>query len=35
VFDDSAAREDWSWQHRYDIDKLVKAMIEEIRGQHM
>jgi nucleoside-diphosphate-sugar epimerase len=34
VFDDSAAREDWSWQHKYDIDTMVTAMIEDIRRQY-
>ncbi|XP_023725832.1 L-threonine 3-dehydrogenase, mitochondrial isoform X2 [Cryptotermes secundus] len=34
VFDDSAAREDWSWHHKYDIDKMVTAMIDDIRRQY-
>ncbi|XP_069676786.1 L-threonine 3-dehydrogenase, mitochondrial isoform X3 [Periplaneta americana] len=35
VFDDSAAREDWNWQHQYDIDKLVISMIEDVKQQHL
>jgi len=29
--DDSKAREDWGWQHRYDLDALVSNMLENIR----
>jgi nucleoside-diphosphate-sugar epimerase len=29
--DDTRAREDWGWQHRYDLSKLTSTMIEEIR----
>jgi nucleoside-diphosphate-sugar epimerase len=29
--DDSAAREDWGWQPRYDLARLVEKMIFEIR----
>lgn len=25
--DDSAARKDWGWQHKYDLDKLVEVML--------
>jgi len=25
--DDSAARRDWQWQHRYDLDGMVRAML--------
>lgn len=28
--DDSNARQDWGWQHFYDLDKLVKNMLENI-----
>ncbi len=28
--DDSNARHDWGWQHFYDLDKLVKNMLENI-----
>nr|CAD7441442.1 unnamed protein product [Timema bartmani] len=31
VFDDSEARNDWGWKHQYDIDKLVQAMITEVK----
>ena len=33
VFDDSAAREDWQWEHKYDMDMLVTAMIRDVRRQ--
>ncbi|GAB4205845.1 MAG: NAD-dependent epimerase/dehydratase family protein [Bacteroidia bacterium] len=29
--DDRKAREDWGWQHRYDLDALVSNMLENIR----
>lgn len=29
--DDSRAREDWGWEHRFDMAKLTSTMIEEIR----
>lgn len=29
--DDSRAREDWGWEHRFDLAKLTSTMIEEIR----
>lgn len=29
--DDSNARQDWGWQHYYDLDKLVENMYENIR----
>ena len=30
VIDDSPARKDWGWQHRYDLAALVKDMIEQL-----
>jgi len=33
VFDDSAAREDWQWQHQYNMDMLVTAMIRDVKRQ--
>jgi len=29
--DDSAAREEWSWQHRFDTAAIVKEMLENLR----
>jgi len=29
--DDGRAREDWGWQHHFDLTKLTSTMIEEIR----
>lgn len=28
VFDDSRARADWGWNHRYGLDQLCKMMID-------
>ena len=28
--DDSAAREQWGWQHSYDLEKMVKDMLEHL-----
>ena len=29
--DDSVARADWDWQHEYDLEKMVKDMIEKLK----
>lgn len=28
--DDSTARADWGWKHRYDLDKMVVVMLENV-----
>lgn len=28
--DDSEARADWGWQHKYDLERLVKVMLENL-----
>ncbi len=28
--DDSEAREDWNWEHDYDLEKMVKIMLENL-----
>ena len=28
VFDDSGAREDWGWRNAYDLDGLVRVMLQ-------
>lgn len=28
--DDSAAREEWGWEHEYDLDSMTKVMLERI-----
>lgn len=28
--DDSTARTDWGWKHRYDLDKMVAVMLENV-----
>ncbi|MES2880522.1 MAG: NAD-dependent epimerase, partial [Bacteroidota bacterium] len=29
--DDSVARNDWGWQHEYDLDRMTKDMLENLR----
>lgn len=31
--DDSAARQDWGWQHQYDLGKMVKVMLEKLKAK--
>ena len=31
--DDAQAREDWSWQHQYDLDKLVDVMLVNLEAK--
>ena len=31
--DDSVARNDWGWKHEYDLPKMTKDMLENLRGQ--
>ena len=28
--DDKAAREDWGWQHKYNLEKMVEIMLENV-----
>lgn len=32
--DDSRAREDWGWQHQFDLDQMTTAMLEGIKEVH-
>lgn len=32
--DDSAARNDWGWQHRYDLDAITDVMLSSLRKQY-
>ncbi|XP_076168277.1 L-threonine dehydrogenase [Ptiloglossa arizonensis] len=32
VFDDSEARRDWGWQHRYNLERLVESMVRDVRA---
>lgn len=34
VLDDSEARADWGWRHEYDLDKLVKAMMRDVKKHY-
>lgn len=29
--DDSRAREDWKWQHEFDLDKMTRVMLENLK----
>lgn len=31
VFDDSEARRDWGWRHKYNLEKLVESMIRDVK----
>jgi nucleoside-diphosphate-sugar epimerase len=31
--DDSVARKDWGWQHEYDLQRMTKDMLENLRNQ--
>ncbi len=31
--DDSQARSDWGWEHRYDLDRMVDTMLEGVRSK--
>jgi nucleoside-diphosphate-sugar epimerase len=31
TIDDSAARKDWGWKHKYDLDSMTEIMLKEIR----
>ncbi|OAD61035.1 L-threonine 3-dehydrogenase, mitochondrial [Eufriesea mexicana] len=31
VFDDSEARRDWGWQHKYNLEKLVESMVRDVK----
>jgi nucleoside-diphosphate-sugar epimerase len=31
--DDSVARADWGWKHEYDLDKMTKDMLENLKSQ--
>ena len=34
VIDDSKAREDWGWQHDYDLDRMSKVMFENLADRY-
>ncbi|XP_031638888.1 L-threonine 3-dehydrogenase, mitochondrial [Contarinia nasturtii] len=35
VFDDSDARRDWNWKPKYDLDKLVDLMVQDVRENYL
>ncbi|XP_033156951.1 L-threonine 3-dehydrogenase, mitochondrial [Drosophila mauritiana] len=35
VFDDSDARRDWHWQHKYDLVNLVDFMIKDVQDNYI
>ncbi|XP_043287613.1 L-threonine 3-dehydrogenase, mitochondrial [Venturia canescens] len=35
VFDDEEARRDWGWQHKYDLEKLVKKMLRDVTESYV
>lgn len=32
--DDSVARNDWNWQHRFDLDAMTKVMLQELKKKY-
>lgn len=32
--DDSVAREDWSWEHRFDLDAMTEVMLNELNKKY-
>ena len=34
VFDDSNARNDWGWNPKYNLEGLVKKMLNELKVQN-
>uniref|UniRef100_A0A1A9UM07 NAD-dependent epimerase/dehydratase domain-containing protein n=1 Tax=Glossina austeni TaxID=7395 RepID=A0A1A9UM07_GLOAU len=35
VFDDSEARRDWNWQHKYDLNNLVDFMVKDVQENYI
>ncbi|XP_070168970.1 L-threonine 3-dehydrogenase, mitochondrial isoform X1 [Polyergus mexicanus] len=35
VFDDSEARQDWGWQHKYNLQRLVKSMVRDVSANFL
>lgn len=35
VFDDSDARRDWQWHHKYDLEKLVDLMVRDVKNNYI
>ncbi len=32
--DDSQARKDWGWQHKYSLDEMTENMLENLKGEY-
>lgn len=32
--DDSAARQDWDWSHKYDLDAITQIMLDNLKSQY-
>ena len=32
-FEDTYARQEWGWQHRYGMDDMVDAFVAQVRGK--
>lgn len=35
VLDDSRAKADWGWEHRYDLPEMTKVMYERISTKYL
>lgn len=31
--DDSVARKDWGWKHKFDLEKMTKEMVKQLKGK--
>jgi nucleoside-diphosphate-sugar epimerase len=32
--DDTRAREDWGWEHTYDLEKMSKSMLQSLHDKY-
>jgi nucleoside-diphosphate-sugar epimerase len=35
TIDDSVARNDWGWKSEYDLEKMTKIMLKQIKKKHL
>lgn len=35
VFDDSEARRDWGWRHKYNLERLVESMVRDVSANYL
>jgi len=32
--DDSKARKDWGWKHKYSLDEMTEQMLDNLKGEY-